>query len=355
MRSCQLSFLKSSVRSGWLCGLVLVLVGCNSYRTERDLEDDPNVTFEVPIIGLTPPRLMMEHRPYETFQYTSDLIEALAVDHQIPVIAPWEYDPWGELSNRNTTYDILLTMTDQIPVEIQNMVLLDFQIEEVTTQRAVRESLSMGGRAYEVVESEVIITLTLREYPTRTELGSVSVSFTDEPFGDDSTIENPRPRLREGIREAVDGLADFLERAWFEERLGRPPEIEFLYNPIHMFWYGQGENEPLDADFQHMDDIDRLANRYAYYRYFCPDITMTTVELFDQSMPGLLVETVGEDDIRWGLQTGDYITTIDGLPIFGPQSFTRPFLQGTPGDPITFTVERDGQSLQLEIPVLEPE
>jgi len=290
----------------------------------------------------------MEHRPYQVYQYTLDLIDALTVQGDVPTVAPWEYDPTGELGDASRE-EALVALTDHPDLRIQDLVVLEFRIDESMLDRAVATPASLGGGVDHTYESDVTVYLTLRSFPHGDLLASVSVNFQDTAFADGATPANPRPLLRGAIEEAAITLTGLMELRWEPGVTGAPPGVNTAYNPRDMFTYQGGQGEPLEGDFAEMDDLDRRANRMVYYQYFDPDITAHTMDFFEAAPVGLLVHSVsdGEGD----LLAGDYITQIEGIPVAGPQTLYRHFLLGSPGSDVELAVLRGDELVRAEVTI----
>lgn len=335
--------LTSSLAAG--CGRYQVETGSRLDQLDRDLP---------PTLAITPPRLLMEHQPHQVFQYALDLIDVLQVEHEIPVIAPWEYDPTGELAAAGSHQQTLLALAELSAVQVVDVALLDFRIEERRTERAVAVPAHMGGGVERQYDAELTVTLTLRGFPYGEELAWVALTFEDDPLSREATAANPRPVVRDGVRRAADELARLIEARWDGDFPGEVPDLELLFNPRQMFDYEGGAGESLSSQLGTTDELDRMANRLVYYQYFDPEISGAELRLFERSPPGLLVRSLGDEaerDGQLGLRAGDFITQVEGEPVAGPQSLMRPFLLTPVGQEVSVQLIRDGQSRRLRLPV----
>ena len=68
------------------------------------------------------------------------------------------------------------------------------------------------------------------------------------------------------------------------------------------------------------------------------------------SAEGVRVETVapGSPAAEAGLENGDVVTSVDGEAVDGPRALVAAIGAKAPGDAVTLTVERDGETLELE-------
>jgi hypothetical protein len=324
-------------------------IGCARYEitTDSQLADLDRTT--IPTIILAPPMFTMAHRPYEVFKYTTDLLEVLTLEGPIPLIAPWEYDPTGELS-RTSRANAFVAILDGTRADVREALVLDFRVDEVMTNRAVSVPAHMGGGIERDYQSDITITLSLRTFPRDVEVANVTLFFSDNPLDARATMANPRPMLRDGIGESARQLLALIERAWPPPE-GGLPDVDTLYNPNGIFTYRGGAGDPLEADFEEMDDLDRMIARRPYYQYFHPGIPTSTMDFFEEMAPGLLVTRVGDSAVGLDLLRNDYITAVGGEPVAGIHSLYRPFLTGSPGDSVEVTLDRSGESLTVDVPI----
>ena len=335
-----------------LCGITLLCMalggcaGCGRYHVEAtsNIEEAPRTAY--PTVAILPPIFMMEHRPHQVFQYTYDLIEALSIEHGIPTVAPWEYDPDGVMLGSRR--DALRAIT-YFELDTTDLVVLEFRLEEDSASRAIAQPISLGGGVQFGYESDITLTLSMRSFPQGLDLVSVSVEFTDEPFAEGATMANPRPLLRQAVRRAADEMAEIMKGSWFSPVMGSPPDLDLRFNPVEVFRYQGGAGEPLESDFAELDELDRLAYSIGYYEYFKPGVSAQTVKLFEQSPPGLLVEGIGPGCRDCGLEESDFIVAVNGQAVAGPQSLLRPFLRSSTGGPVELTVSRDGEERVLRV------
>lgn len=337
-----------------LGGTVVLLValsgvfGCGLYHVEATSNTSAEGRVTYPTMVILPPNFMMEHRPHQVFQYTFDLIEVLTTEHDMPTVAPWEYDRAGTLFG--STGQVLLAIT-YLDLDSAELVVLDFRLEEEMSSRTIAAPLAMGGGIELVYESDVTVTLSMRTFPEGLELANVRIEFSDQPFAEGSTMANPRPLLRTAVRRAAEELAILLEESWLDPEMGPCPDLDLRFNPVEMFRYEGGAGEPLETDFAAMDELDRLAYAIGYYEYFGLGVSSTTVSAFERLPAGLLVEGVGPGCTACGLEESDFITTVDGSPVAGPQSLFRPFLNARTGGSTMVTVLRDGEEMDVRVTV----
>ena len=337
-----------------LSGIILLLTvligdgGCGLYHVEATSYTPTQGRITYPTIVVLPPNFMMEHRPHQVFQYTYDLIEVLTSDHDMPTVAPWEYDRSGTMFG--STRDVLRAIT-YLNLEAAELVVLDFRLEEEMSSRTIAAPFSMGGGIELIYESDMTVTLSLRTFPESVELATVSIEFSDEPFAEGSTMANPRPLLRAAVRRAASELAALLEESWLDPVMGPCPDLDVRFNPVEMFRYEGGAGEPLEADFAAMDELDRLAYSIGYYEYFEADVSAGTVSSFESLPAGLLVEAVGPGCEACGLVESDFIIAVNGQSAAGPQSLLRPFLNAREGGSAVLTVLRDGEEREVRVAV----
>ena len=70
---------------------------------------------------------------------------------------------------------------------------------------------------------------------------------------------------------------------------------------------------------------------------------------------GLELVDVEEDSDAWakGLQAGDVITAANGMPVTGIEDLTRLKLGLGPGDVVSLTYLRDGESFTVDVALIE--
>ncbi len=334
---------------GLLISVLTASFGCGLYHVEAtsNLETVSRTTY--PTLAILPPTFMMEHRPHHVFQYTYDLVQVLTEESGIPTIAPWEYDPDAEFAG--SSRDAMMALVDQPGVSVVDLCVLEFRIEEANSATSVLPTMAMGGGVNHAYEADVQVTLILSTFPQGEEIARVSTEFSDRPFASGASPANPRPVLREAIRLSAGELAEVMNAHWFDGSPGLLPDLAVQFNPVAMFRYQGGAGEPLENDFTSMDEFDRMAYSFAYYEYFAPDVSTTTVAFFENAPPGLLVSDVGTQLLDAGLREQDFITAVNGVSIGGPQSLMRSFMLAEQGSHIELTVVRDGSLRNIDVAV----
>jgi hypothetical protein len=247
----------------------------------------------------------------------------------------------------------LAALLDQSEVGLVGTTLVRLSIEEQSSDRAVLEPMMMGGDLALSYESQVTIRLALLSVPQRDEMAAVEIRFDDDLLDRRATPADPRPRLRDALREAADQLSSLVADRWPDGPTGSIPDWDLLYNPREMFAYQGTRGASLNDDLAGLDELDRLATSLIYYQYFEPDLDGATLRFFQDAPAGLLVRETAAQDAP-GLLAGDYITEANGEAVAGPQSVSRLFLLGQPGQEVDVTVQRHGETLLLSWPVAAP-
>jgi hypothetical protein len=328
-----------------------LLIGCALYQVEVDVVDD-SAFNRAPTLAITPPVFWMSHRPHHVYQYTQDIIQILTDEGKLATIAPWEYDPTGEFSNMGFRQPLLSALTEHSPVSVRDLALIDLHIQESMADRSFRTSAAMGGSVHHQHESNVTITMTLRSFPEDDPLIDITLSFEEETYPSGATPANPRPHLREAIKETCRLFLIEIQKLWPQEQEQPLPDIDYFYNPRQMFTYQEGTGLPLENDFSDLDELDRLAHIIDYYHYFNPEMNTRTIQRFEQMPSGLLVTQVHEPTWQATLLEGDLITEINGRTVWGPQTFLLPFLQRSrPVSSINVTVLRNEEHEALYLPI----
>ncbi|MCA9563835.1 MAG: hypothetical protein KC561_10115 [Myxococcales bacterium] len=335
-----------------LCVVSLCLLGalsCSGYEVTQTPIDLPAERTELPTLVITPPQFFLEHDAFQVVGLTSDLASTLTVDHGIPTIAPWEYDPDGRTTTMSSS-DAMVLATENSPVSLQNALLLDFRIDGAQLSRAIATPVSMGGGVRANHESEVLLTLSLRSFPDGEPVGSVSLRFEEDLLGSDATPANPRPALRNAVREAAGLLAAEIHARWPFGTPSDAPALDLVFNPTNYLDYSHGTNPAVSEELNAMDELDRLAVSYAYYQYFDPAVTTAMIRQFSSSPPGLLVRSLPNP--LGQLQPGDFVVAIDGEPVRAGHVLHRAFQIRESGDRFEVAVSRDGQRrvLPIEVP-----
>jgi hypothetical protein len=336
-----------------LLALSGVAGGCgNPYEVDSTSDLGALSRGNFPTVAIAPPLYLMEYLPHEPFLYTWDLVDALTVDGGVPVIAPWEYDATGRTA-ASSREEALIALADLEQAEsIADLVLLEVRLDEEMMQRVVREPATVGGGVRRDYESEMTLRLTLRGFPAGRELASVLVEFENDPYADGTNSANPHPLVGGAMRAAAEELVRLMRERWPNGASGGAPDVVVTYNPQPLFAYRPGTGASVGEELAALDDLDRSARRLAYYQYFDEDLIPAEVARFDALGGGLLVREVGEHaGLR--LQPGDYITSVAGLPVDGPQSLWRPFLEGRRGDAVPVTLLRGAEVVDVTLRVME--
>jgi len=350
MKSKRYSFRCRGAGSAVILTWSLLLSSCGQYEIQTSSELTELDRTTIPTLIMVTPQLVIEHEPYQTYQYAADVVEQLTREGRIPVVAPWEYDPEGELDASSAPQVALMALSDQTEVSLTDLAILELTVEGAYTSTAVRTPIEMGGGLEHHYRSDVTVRLTVSRFPYGEELSRVVVRFEDDPLSPDATAADPHPVVREGIREACDELVDLLDDAF-----GDPPDLDLsdldlLANHRLMFTYAAGTDHSLADDLESMQELDRLVAEHVYYQYFDPDISGGTLRLFASTEPGILVQRV-DGPYAELLEEGDYITEVGGVEAAGIQVLYRPFLLSSSGQTVDVSVLRGGRIQRIRLPV----
>lgn len=79
---------------------------------------------------------------------------------------------------------------------------------------------------------------------------------------------------------------------------------------------------------------------------------LRTIGIYPASTPRIAFVKAGSRDAAAGFKAGDFIEAADGKPLYGLAQLLE-LLKNSGGKPLPVTVERDGQTLQLDLPAFE--
>jgi hypothetical protein len=161
-----------------------------------------------------------------------------------------------------------------------------------------------------------------------------------ERFGADGPIDPAamRERMRERQLERLVAAGFTRERAEWLER--RTQELEVQAMQAQYEAQRGGQPAPGQADTQRA--LRNEIGDAEYERYLTATGRPTQVQVLD-----VLASSAAE---RAGLQSGDQIVSYAGMRVFDIRELNALTREGAPGESVTVTVLRNGQSMQLQVP-----
>lgn len=327
--------------------LVLVaalLCACGGLRPRTDGGLSEVGRSSYPVLVMAEPEFNFDHTPAEVYLRSLALVNELVLDHDLPVVAPWEADvpPSQEWPHGRQLFTEVIASNG---LDTDDVLMLVFRIRQTGTERVVRQPVDFGGATELSYDPDVRVELAIRHAHGADDLLSVAVEYKEEvyaiPDDPDGAIE--RPRLREAIEVAAAALAIEFQEAFPRRSAGRGIDPTGLYNGSQIFTFGAGAGEPLANEWTEMDPLERRLVHFDWLRRIEPELTAEQAEFFEGVQPGVLLGAAHPDLESHGIRPGDYVVGINGDPALGLHTVERGFLLTPPGDAVRVDVLRSGQ------------
>ncbi len=334
-----------SLRSTLLLLVAVTLSGaCGGLRAKTDGTLGELGRTSYPTLVMTEPEFNSSHSPAELYIRSLALVNELVIQHDLPVVAPWEADievgeQWPH--GRELFTEVLASNG----LDPDNVLMLVFRISEDGTERIVRQPTGFGGGSELSYNPDVSVELVVRSANGQTDLFAVSVDFTEDVYAIPDNPGDPveRPMLRNAIAVAADALALEFEETFVRDTPGTGIDPEGVYNGKQIFDFGVGAGWPLSTDWLELDPLELRFVHFDWLRRVEPRLTARDAEFFETADPGVLLVSVNGQMQSAGVQVGDYIVGVNGNPALGLHTIERGFLMTGPGDAVRMDVLRNGQ------------
>ena len=335
--------------TGYLRPTLFVLVAallcaCGGLRARTDGDLNQIGRSGYPILVMAEPEFNFDHTPAEVYIRSLALVNELVLEHDLPVVAPWEADvlPGTEWPHGRHLFTEVVASNG---LDTDQVLMLVFRIRQSGTQRVVRQPADFGGGTELSYDPEVTVELAIRHAHGEADLLSVAVEFQEDVYAlpDDPDTATDRPRLQEAVEVAAAVLALEFQEAFPGRSVGTGIDPAGLYNASQIFSFGAGAGEPLENEWTEMDPLERRLVHFDWLRRVEPELSAEQAEFFEEVQPGVLLGAAHPELESHGVRAGDYVVGVNGNPALGLHTVERGFLLTGPGDAVRIDVLRSGQ------------
>lgn len=328
--------------------LLLVAVtfsgACGGLRAKTDGTLGELGRTSYPTLVMTEPEFNFNHAPAELYIRTLALVNELVIEHDLPVVAPWEADiaPGAEWPHGRQLFTEVVASNG---LDDDNVLMLVFRITQDGTERIVRQPADFGGGTELSYNPEVSVELVVRTANGAGDLFAINVDFREDIYAipEDPDIAIERPVLRNAIAVAADALAAEFEQTFVRNTPGTGIDPVGIYNGKQIFDFGAGAGTPLSADWSELDQLELRLVHFDWFRRVEPRVTAEDAEFFETVEPGVLLESINGQMQSAGIGVGDYVVGVNGNRALGLHTIERGFLMTGPGDAVRLDVLRSGQ------------
>lgn len=164
-----------------------------------------------------------------------------------------------------------------------------------------------------------------------------------------ATPNDPFPELTAAVRTlAAKTLSLAIKQLQPGQILPTYPLVTYADHSL-LFKIATDDNPSLARHMLSQDEVDAEISVLKGYQYFYPDITLMEAQRLNAT-PGLLVKQIPEGWIKGqGLEVGDIIQKIQGVPVSAQHQLRRWAALQKPGETYLFTVTRQGKAVELQI------
>ena len=321
----------------------LLCTACGGLRAKTDGTLGDLGRSSYPILVMAEPEFNFEHTPAELYVRTLGLVNELVIDHDIPVVAPWEADvaPSQQWPHGRRLFTELIASNGLDP---DNVLMLIFRIHQSGTERVVRQPADFGGGTELSYNPEVRVELAVRQANGEEDLFAIEVEFKEDVYAipDDPDAAIDRPLLRDALEVAAAALALEFEETFPARSRGTGVDPTGLYNGSQIFTFGAGAGIPLAAEWSELDPLELRLVHFDWLQRVEPAMTAQDAEFFETVEPGVLLHSASTQMETAGVRPGDYVVGINGNPALGLHTVERGFLLTGPGDAVRMDVLRSG-------------
>lgn len=329
------------------CVCTLLWAACGPYQVTAERYGVP-LAEPLPVLVIAEPELGYDHSPADEYLRTLALIDALGGNENVAVVAPWEVDVRAGESWPEGRAVATAAMADQ-GIDPGRALVLTFQLEHASTTRVVVPTNDMLDGPQVAYKADAVLRLVALDARGGEQIARVEVAFEDDPFVDGGDPADLHPRFTEAIDRAARRLRIELDAVYGQGPPESVPTLGARYGATDLVSYGLG-GEPLATELARLDGLDATAARLAWHMRVEPGIDVGTARGFDALPPALFVTSVGPVAGAAGLQSGDFIVSIDGRAARGPHVWTRAFARPEPRREVPVEVVRGSERITLYVP-----
>jgi hypothetical protein len=337
-----------------LCGVLACAfaasLGCAGARN-LTITVRPRQPHVIRLIAVYPTALRFEAPAYRSYELSMDQVEAVLATGRFMALGPDEFVLRNWTSNAlygQTNLSGKLTALGLSPSDVLGLRTWIERREQRGSQQLTDPNGKPTGHARSA-EVTYIVHADLLDPDSDEPLAAGSLETAVDPFAEHPAWDDA-PELRQAVKTLV---GDLLGKAG--AALQSRPQVTEL--PFGADWIPWGEERfampgrpPLQAQLASLDPVSAEALRLLRLSYFDSELSNARQNAMLALPAGLWVRAVPSRLRAAGLEVGDLITSVEGDPAAGPQTFLRWASTKAPGSPIKLTLLRHDQIVHLAVP-----